>query len=49
MRLDTPIRAVITLDGCTDNFDKVVKALQRKGGYSELLVVSEDRLFRIKK
>lgn len=47
--LDTPVRAVITLAGCTDDFDEVVKALQRKGGYAELLVVSEDRLFHIKK
>ena len=49
LNLDTPVRAVMTLDGCTDDFDTVVTSLRNKGGYKELLIVSADRLVRVTK
>ena len=42
-------RIVITTDRCTDSFESVTRSVMEKGGYAEVIVVSEQELVRITK
>ena len=46
LKLNEPVRVVITTYGCKDSFDEIVERASRKTSIDELIVVSETRFFR---
>ena len=42
-------RVVITMVDCSDSFESVIESVSARGGYKEVLVVSDKKMRRIKK
>lgn len=49
LELDEPVRIVVTMDGCSDSIDDVVEAIKRREGYSEVVVLQDGKIARVKK
>lgn len=47
--LDEPVRIVVTMDGCPDSIGDVVEAIKRREGYSDVVVLQDGKIVRIKK